>query len=99
MRTLLDFVIGAGYRDLAPELSFPLVVHVDSEGRLTLLHQVVVMWRNGVPDNPDTTFALEPCVEDSGTQLARLQEDVDRIAEHLAAEFDDQARKLMRADA
>jgi hypothetical protein len=41
-------------RDAAPELSFPLVIHVGPASQLKLLHQVAVMWKNGVPDNPQT---------------------------------------------
>ncbi len=45
-------------------------------------------------DNPDTTFSLEPCLEDPGPSLALLQRDIDTIAEHLPDSFVKEAGKL-----
>lgn len=60
-----------------------------------------VPWRVGVtfsdPDNPDTTFTLEPDPNGTFATLASLQKDIAAIAEHLGPELRTQALNLSRS--
>ncbi|NKB60269.1 MAG: hypothetical protein GKS00_28515 [Alphaproteobacteria bacterium] len=70
---------------------------------ITALHierKLNVPWRIALTfsddDNADTTFSLEPVLEQERPTLASLQHDVDTIAAHLRSGVFVQARQLIR---
>jgi len=71
------------------------VKELEMAGRLSTPWKVVVTYSD--PDNPDTTFSLEPAPR-SGERstLTALRGDVARIAESLQTMISAQARKLQR---
>ncbi len=79
---------------------------------LRLLNQVVAKLNSGgmlgadwhvtlahsAMDNPDTMYSLEPSrLDGSGIELARLQHDIDVLAENLPLLVHDEGRKLVTA--
>jgi hypothetical protein len=63
--------------------------------RLHLPWHIVITFSDG--DNADTTFSLEPRLDDQRPSLAALQKDIDTIAEHLRDTATAEARKLSKA--
>jgi hypothetical protein len=71
------------------------VVHVrvlaETIDGISAMRPLSAPWRVAVtysdPDNPDTTFSLEPELGGEGGELSRLQDDARRIAEGLDPHF------------
>jgi hypothetical protein len=61
-------------------------------GLLRVRWHIVVTFSD--PDNADTTFSLEPCLDETPPALDALQGDIDTIAEHLRGQVFEEARKL-----
>lgn len=61
------------------------VATLSTRNRLTVPWHVVLTHSD--PDNPDTSFSLEPAVDAAHAQLPALQADIERLAAGVAEEF------------